>query len=165
MKKLLIVLFLLIGSQHSISAEYFYPDEIHGTLGLINNTADNYPGAMLILDDKTKTMSILLRATNRVGPLIIIDSAGIKRPNINAFKVQKITSTKFAVKGYRIGPLTNLNGTVRSRLEGGNTYNEIILFNNKSDFGSMWDDYVTGKRLVVEIQIDGYDRQLVFTRP
>ena len=175
MKKIIFAISLIIFNiQPLYAVEIYIPDEIHGKLGLINNTADNYSGALLILDDRTKSVHLLLRSSEMVGPLYVIDASGIKRPNPDAFRTKKITSNTFAIKIgggpnsprlYANGAVfTNQPGRLTFRNEGRNTYSEIILYSDPKNFNAIWDLYVNSNRIVLEVYIDNIPVQLIFTR-
>jgi hypothetical protein len=169
MKKLLIAL-SLVASFSANAIETYTPDEIHGTLGLINNKANNSHGALLILDDKTKIMSILLRENIQVGPLVF-KKDGKETYNPNAFVPKKITSNSWSFKSF--GPngqvFVNLTGNIVRRKEGRSMPYELVMYNGTTDsqkvaFNAIWNLYIESPRIVIEIEIDGYPTQLNFVR-
>jgi hypothetical protein len=169
MKKFLIVL-SLVTALSAGAKESYYPDEIHGTNGLINNVAVNSWGAMLILDDRNKSMSILLRERTQVGPLYNIKD-GKKTVNQNAFVPKKITSNRWSFKSFGPSPqvFVNIKGYVSIRKEGMSSSYEILMLNgadsdDKKVFDEIWNWYITSPRMVIEIEIDGNPVQLNFVR-
>ena len=165
MKKLFIAL-SLAASFSAGAKETYFPDEIHGSLGLINNVAVNSYGALLILDDKTKSMSILLRENTQVGPLVF-KKDGKETYNPNAVVPKKITSNRWSFKSF--GPngqvFVNLTGHIKQRKEGVSMPYEIVMYSGgKEAFEAVWNFYVESPRIVIEIEIDGYPIQLNFVR-
>jgi hypothetical protein len=167
MKKILIAL-SLIASFSASAIETYTPDEIHGTLGLINNKAINSYGALLILDDKTKWMSILLREDVQVGPLVF-KKDGKETYNTNAFAPKKITSNRWSFKSFGSNGqvFVNLTGYIVRRKEGVSMPYELVMYNGASQkeaFSAIWNFYIESPRTVIEIEIDGYPTQLNFVR-
>jgi hypothetical protein len=169
MKKFLIAL-SLVSALSAGAKESYYPDEIHGSGGLINNTAVNSYGAILILDAKTKIMSILLRENSQVGPLVF-KKDGKETYNTNAFVPKKITSNRWSFKSF--GPngqvFINLTGHIKQRKEGVSMSYEIVMYNGstqveKETFDTVWNLYVESPKMVIEIEVDGYPIQLNFVR-
>ena len=160
----------------AIAQETFTPDEIHGTKGIINNKAVNSYGALLILDDKQRWMSILLRESTMTGPLYKYLPDGKKIPNRHAIAAKKITSNTWSFKAfYKSGELgenpvhTYLPGTLSKRKEGAVEYYEIIFFSgpqtkNKLSFDNLWEIYLKSHKMVIEVEIDGSSVQLIFQR-
>jgi hypothetical protein len=161
---------LMFVSSIASATETYTPDEIRGTLGLINNTASNSRGAILILDDRTKYMSIVLREHKQVAPLIT-KKDGKETINHNAFIPKKITSKTWSFKTFGNDSQTfiDLIGDIQIRKEGMNSSYEIVMYRgfeplSKAAFNEIWNLYVKSSRMVVEIEIDGSPMQLNFVR-
>ena len=170
MKKIFVSLCLVICSFSLGATETYYPDEIHGTNGLINNVAVNSQGAILILDDRKKSMSILLREHVQVKPLYNIKD-GKKTVNQNAFVPKKITSNLWSFKSFGSNPqvFVNIKGYVSIRKEGMSSSYEILMLNgtdsdDKKVFDEIWNWYITSPRMLIEIEIEGNPVQLNFVR-